>query len=110
MISPDQGADIDPAGIYSRVFQAVHEAKTRRAILARSCSKAESESIAAPTAAVFLGESEWNQLTEFCRQWGHEWKGANPSGYDPAANEETRAEFAGARIYRVDAASFLAAT
>lgn len=85
--------------IYYRMMQATTEAKGPR--------PANRDGL---IGCVFVGDVEWNELCALCEAWGVEWSGKSSTAYDPRAAEANRAEFAGFKIYRVDAVSLLAAT
>jgi len=89
-----------PEMIYSRMLTAVTTAELRRSTLGPLAAEIRP--------VLYLGHEEWQSLTTLLEKWGVEWKGAGQT-YDPVAIEDSRAEFKGVKIYRVDANQHLTA-
>lgn len=102
MITPEQPGAPAASGIYTRINTAIAAARFRRTALTAS-------HVVPTDPALFLGTAEWEELKGFCALWGVTWSGGIEP-YDPIHFEGTRAHFDNVKIYRVDAASFLAAT
>ena len=101
MIPPQENQPgADPEMIYSRMLTAVTGAGVRRAALGPLAAEIRP--------SLYLGREEWQDLTALLKKWGVEWSGAGET-YDPAAIEDSRAEFKGVKIYRVDASQHLTA-
>lgn len=90
----------DPDMIYSRMLTAVTTAELRRSTLGPLAAEIRP--------SLYLGREEWNALSALLAKWGVEWSGAGET-YNPVAIEDSRAEFKGVKIYRVDASQHLTA-
>lgn len=62
----------------------------------------------APASALFIGKDEEQEVKALLETYEAE-VGLTKPNYNPEADESTRTEFRGVKIYRVDAQSFLAA-
>jgi hypothetical protein len=78
--------------IFGRIEEAIVEASKRNAN--------------GVTSAVYLGALEFRSLCALAEKYGVPW--LKPHMYNPSANELTRREFRGHKIYCVDAASHCA--
>lgn len=94
--------------IYAALLSAVTAAELRRGHIGSIAAELR-PALLYSTTALYLGQAEWTALTALLKKWGVEWSGGGTS-YDPVLIEESRSEFRGVKIYRVDAASHLNAT